>query len=239
MGIGYNPQLVTNGLVLCLDAANRKSYPGSGTTWFDITGNNNTGTFTNGPTFGDNSILFDGVNDYVTVTNGNYINSNNFTVSCFMYFDDITTTFTGYSFLNKNVYNTSGISAAIGTGGAVQNRLCSFRFSTSNAIASVLGLVPSLQSLPFNAWHEIAFTFSYDGSNSYITLYIDGKFSASSNGFSGTFVTNTQAMTIGQPGAGNGVHHKGKISSYRIYNRALSASEIQQNFNATRGRYGI
>ena len=64
----YSPKIVTNGLVLCLDAGNNKSYPGSGTTWNDLSGNNNTGSLVNGPTFTGSfggSVAFDGVNDYV------------------------------------------------------------------------------------------------------------------------------------------------------------------------------
>jgi hypothetical protein len=68
MGIAYNPRTITDGLVLCLDAANSKSYPGSGTTWTDLSGLGNTGTLTNGPTYSSangGSLVFDGVNDYV------------------------------------------------------------------------------------------------------------------------------------------------------------------------------
>ena len=64
----YGPRIVSNGLVLCLDAANKRSYPGTGTTWTDLSGNSNNGTLTNGPTFSAGnmgSILFDGTNDYV------------------------------------------------------------------------------------------------------------------------------------------------------------------------------
>ena len=68
MGSHYNPRVVTNGLVLHLDAANIRSYPGSGTAWTDLSGQGNNGTLTNGPTFDANnagSIVFDGTNDYV------------------------------------------------------------------------------------------------------------------------------------------------------------------------------
>jgi hypothetical protein len=72
MSIGYGPRVVTDGLVLALDAADTNSYPGSGTTWNDLSGNGNTGTLTNGPTYSsDNggSIVFDGTNDYVPLVN--------------------------------------------------------------------------------------------------------------------------------------------------------------------------
>jgi len=72
MGRIYGPQIVTDGLVLYLDAANNKSYPGSGTTWYDLSGNENHGTLVNGPTYSSEncgSLVFDGVNDYITIPN--------------------------------------------------------------------------------------------------------------------------------------------------------------------------
>ena len=80
MGLAHSPSIVTNGLVLALDAANRKSYPGTGTTWTDISGNGNSGTLVNGPTYSSangGSIVFDGTNDYVvtsTITNYKSLN---------------------------------------------------------------------------------------------------------------------------------------------------------------------
>ena len=71
MAIFYNPRTITDGLVLCLDAANRKSYPGSGTTWTDLSGRGNTGTLTNGPTYSSangGSIVFDGTDDIVNTS---------------------------------------------------------------------------------------------------------------------------------------------------------------------------
>ena len=67
MGLSHSPSLVMNGLVLCLDAGNSKSYPGTGTTWTDLSGNGNNGTLTNGPTYSSangGSLVFDGTNDY-------------------------------------------------------------------------------------------------------------------------------------------------------------------------------
>ena len=77
MAVSAGPKIVKDGLVLCLDAGNSESYPGSGTTWTDLSGNGNNGTLTNGPTFNTGSlgsISFDGINDYCdvgnTLTNG-------------------------------------------------------------------------------------------------------------------------------------------------------------------------
>ena len=70
MALHHSPRIVTSGLVLALDAADRNSYPGSGTTWTDLSGNANNGTLTNGPTFNSangGSIVFDGTNDFEAV----------------------------------------------------------------------------------------------------------------------------------------------------------------------------
>ena len=86
MGIAYNPRVVTDGLVLCLDAGNVKSYPGSGTTWTDLSGKGNTGTLTNGPTYSSangGSIVFDGVDDRVSGTSFN--TGQNFTINAWIY----------------------------------------------------------------------------------------------------------------------------------------------------------
>ena len=74
MGFFDGPTIVNNGLILALDAADNNSYSGSGTTWSDLSGNNNTGTLTNGPTFGSTNggtIVFDGTNDYAEITTRN------------------------------------------------------------------------------------------------------------------------------------------------------------------------
>ena len=83
MAFSYSPKIVTNGLVLCLDAANRRSYPGAGTAWTDLSGNNNHATLINGPIFNNintGNIIFDGTND--TSSFGNVLNlrTNNFTL---------------------------------------------------------------------------------------------------------------------------------------------------------------
>jgi hypothetical protein len=86
MATRYSPAIVTSGLVLCLDAANRKSYSGTGTTWSDLSGNNYNGTLTNGPTFnGANggSIVFDSTDDFVNVGNIGTITSFTVLVWCY------------------------------------------------------------------------------------------------------------------------------------------------------------
>ena len=87
MATKYSPKIITNGLVLSLDAANNKSYPRSGTTWTDLSGNSNTGTLTNGPSFNDGnqgSIVFDGTDDYVNIPYNSGLIPNNLTLSAWI-----------------------------------------------------------------------------------------------------------------------------------------------------------
>ena len=77
MAFIHSPKIVTSGLVLCLDAANKLSYPSTGTSWYDLTSTGYVGTLTNGPTFnGSNggTIVFDGVDDYVSVSSAQSLN---------------------------------------------------------------------------------------------------------------------------------------------------------------------
>jgi hypothetical protein len=86
MGIAYNPRTITDGLVLCLDAANPKSYPGSGTIWTDLSGNGNNGTLVNGVGYNSGnlgSLVFDGVDDVINLSSSSSIQNltTNFTIS--------------------------------------------------------------------------------------------------------------------------------------------------------------
>ena len=94
MGLAHSPSIVMNGLVLALDAANSKSYPGSGTTWTDLSGNSNTGTLTNGPTYNSangGSIVFDGVDDGVNIPHNSNIDiRNQITIECLFYLNSFT-----------------------------------------------------------------------------------------------------------------------------------------------------
>jgi hypothetical protein len=223
VGLAHSPSIVTNGLVLCLDAGNIKSYPGSGTTWTDLSGRGNTGTLTNGPTYSNGAIVFDGVDDIVSIPDSDVL--------------DITTSIS----LESWIYATKS------TG--IQNVICKSSFSQNNSYiyprtddgwttATFYLGVPTFTTLiaswpSRDAWHHTVAT--YDGAT--MKIYIDGVLSNSKNQ-TGTISTNTNSLTIGdQPGYGE--YYGGRVSGAKIYNRALTASEVQQNFSALRGRFGI
>jgi len=227
MGVGYNPKIVTDGLVLCLDAANVKSYPGSGTTWTDLTGNGSNGTLTNGPTYdGGNggSIVFEGVNDGVQLP-GTNLSLNQMTISSWNFSSNY----------NRNMFMFEKT-----TNGAVNTQYSLFYNGNDRIYYRTYGLsVTDLTVITSNyainsQWVNVVAT--YDGSTK--RIYVNGILAASGSS-SGTVTQNTTgAAFIGIYGGG-GYPYNGKIAQTILYNRALSLDEISQNFNAIRGRYGI
>ena len=223
--LAHSPRIVTDGLVLCLDAGNTRSYPGSGTTWTDLSRNGNNGTLVNGVGFdGGNggSLSFDGVNDYVSATSSDFaFGTADFTVEGWAY----VTSHINWRILATTRPTNGGYADAWHVGCNANGGI----FLYSNAF----NLQSASNAVPVNQW----FHWCCTRSNSFTSLLINKNIVAS-----GT-VTNNYTRTV--LGIGNfpvNIYEpwSGYISSIRIYkNRALTASEIQQNFNALRGRYGI
>ena len=209
--------IVTSGLVLNLDAGNPASYPGSGTTWTDLSGNGNNGTLTNGPTYNSanyGSIVFDGSNDYVALPS---IDTNsNFT-------------------LNFWVKSSSDGSPTIFSGNAasgyLQIRMYSSFISLVKSYVVELGNFGSSTATTLNSIHNITITKS----GTTFSAYVNGNFKNTLT-VSQTFTTTGQTLGIN---SSNSEPFSGNIYSFSYYNRALSAAEISQNFNALRYRYGI
>jgi hypothetical protein len=225
----YTGGIVTNGLVLNLDAAKTDSYPGTGTTWRDLSGRGNNGTLTNGPTFSgigkQASIVFDGSNEYINTTfkTSDYFGNN----------DDITVS-VWFNQVDNSQRSFIGNSVYLGSGWMVFNYFGQIRFATygnPGGIISVLGI--NDQGAPINKWHNVTFTIE----NSVGKGYYNGelKNTTSPIGYTANSL-NTQVGGTTQGGVGK---TNGKISNVQVYNRALTAQEVSQNFNALRGRYGI
>lgn len=217
MAIAYNPRIVTDGLVLCLDAGNSKSYPGSGTTWTDLSGNGNTGTLTNGPTYNSSnggSLSFDGVNDRVST---NYKPSGVRSYFIWVRFSSLTHS-SGYQLTGTqevNAYTYIGIE----NGGNV------YYYAGTNG-----GTIAN--SVAVNTWVNLGFTLSSDGSRK---VYKNGVEIFS--GVGGLGVTATAEFSVGCINQNHFV--TGNIAQVQIHNRALTAAEISQNYNALRGRFGL
>jgi hypothetical protein len=217
MAFHYSPKIVTDGLVLCLDAGNVKSYPLSGTAWSDISKQENNAILFNGPSYDSSnggSILFDGTNDYCVAGTGLDI-TGNLTVAAWV---------RPSSFTNQG--NIVSKSSNLGYRMRFQSNGTFWMYSNTNTITS-----PSTYTI--NNWFYTVGVFSSSG----LRMYINGSlvqsngvaFSPSYGGFSffvGGF-SSTQEL------------FQGRIANVGVYNRALNQTEITQNFNAQKTRFGL
>jgi hypothetical protein len=235
MAFFRGPNVVTDGLVLALDAANPKSYISGSTTWNDLSGNNNSGSLVNGPTFSsanNGSIVFDGSNDYVSssLVSTQILSNNQFTAN---YWLQIIGSARGDFFNIKN-FNTP--SDDIGFYIDTNNKIYAY-FSVSGSAGNVS---ISNTALFRNTIYNI--TCMKDASQK-IVMYINGILD--NNTYSTT--TNTANVTPTNLWIGsnrNGVAlpslpFPGNIYNVHIYNRALSSSEVLQNYNALKSRYNL
>ena len=219
MGIAYNPRTITDGLVLCLDAGNSKSYPGSGTTWTDLSGRGNTGTLTNGPTYSSangGSLSFDGVNDYVDLgTQSNLTGITNLTVCGWS---------RGSGYIATRYSNTTGGNGWILYPGSLQGR------KNDSAFISV----PSGYSFSENEWVYTVGVISGD----IWSVYVNGILRNSVNAGDGATVFANNVMYMGAIPHFS-VYSNIRIPQVSVYNRALTAAEISQNYNALKSRFSI
>ena len=220
MALAYNPTIVSNGLVVAYDPANPKCYPGSGVTFYDLSGNGNHGTLTNGPTISNNLAkytVFDGSNDYI-------VSSNNTGIA-----GTAPRTIMAWAWMG-NV--SSSVIARIGA--SADNQAYEMQVWSSKLImhryAGAPSHVESTSTVKLNRWYH--FAISYDGSN--VKFYIDGTYDGAS---SMSLNTANAPLYVGYPVWGGNGHMNGNVSQTLLYNRELSASEINQNYNATKGRY--
>ena len=218
MALHHSPRIVTNGLVLCLDAGSRKSYGGTGNVWRDLAGSNN-GTLTNGPTFSSangGSIVFDGSNDYINLQNPSALNLTELTVSAWVR----TTTNANQIILGKSYLTSYYLNIAPNV------KVFSF-WTTGSSLNS-----PVIQEIGGSAWCHVAGTIN----NTTKRIYFNG---ISVNSAAGATVgIDSNSVFIGSWYNLNSFFN-GNISQVSIYNRALTPAEIQQNYNATKGRFKL
>jgi hypothetical protein len=218
---------VTDGLILALDAGNTKSYPGSGTTWTDLSGRGNNGTLVNGVGFdGGNggSLSFDGVNDYVSTNLIYNLSSATTEFSCGCWFK-----------CSSQSSNTLLISNYNGTPNPFNlyvNSNGSVGGFTRNASSQSISVF-STTTYDDNEYHNLF--YQKDSNNNYYT-YVDGILQNSGSANLGAINSNN-TIWIGTLRLFNQAYFNGNIAQVSIYNRALTASEIQQNYNATKSRF--
>jgi hypothetical protein len=221
----YLPEenIVTNGLVLNIDTSKSSSYAGSGNAIYDLSGAGNTGTVINGPVFSGlngGSLVFDGIEEYIDVPSISTI-TGDFTVALWFY----------STAASENIYK----------------RLIDFNYETgfwlgryANTDTWGGGIIepngPYGIYLPFtnNQWHYLV---SIRRGSTHI-LYGDGITSTVSNTVSTNTLTAVNKLSIARQPGGANQFFTGRIAQVQLYNRALSAVEVQQNYNATKGRFG-
>jgi len=222
----FGKSIVTDSLVLHIDAANKKSYPGSGTAINDLSGNSINGTLKNGPVFNSGNvghIAFDGTNDYVFMEG--VPTANFMTLECWFRTDTQQSNKYIVAF-GKDLTGQNGFDLTF------QNTQIGSYIATTGA-----GGGGNLYTTSYydNIWHHIAST--YDGS--ICKTYYDGNHAVSRTGMSGIpDIESTGRLNIGS-WVNNGVNANSDIATVSIYNRALTADEILQNFNATKARFGL
>ena len=244
MGTSYNPRIVTDGLVLCLDAANKRSYPGSGSTWNDLSKQGNNGTLINGPTFsneGNGSILCDGMNDYINVSNFNEDSNQDLSVIVWVYpvtLGNLTTGGFDYSWLINKRDNSDDKQWQMFFRSIEGDNDFFLRLSIYDDTAGTqtgLGL-SSTTEIFINQWYQCGFTFN--SSNSEGNLYINGVYESSDTlGGTGNRKTGSRDLVISKTAWDNTDYLNANISSVQIYNKVLSEQEIKQNYLATKGRF--
>jgi len=221
MALSHSPQIVRDGLVLYLDAANPKSYPGSGTSIFDLTSNLNNSVLTNGASYNSSNkgyFTFDGSNDCVVVnSNANILSKTSYTKIAWFY---------PTSFSTGNNIISGGNSGQHAFWLGATDRLRAGHNSQWSTVVSSTALV-------LNNWYFGAVTFN---TTTGWKLYLNGTQEATSSNL--TTFNGNQEILIGAFSTGSNVF-TGRIANVLVYNRVLTDAEIKQNFEALRGRYGI
>ena len=225
-----NGKIVTNGLVLALDAADRNSYVSGSTTWTDLSGNANNGTLINGPTFDSGnggSIFTDGTNDYIASS----------------YFGNITDSFTFSAWFKNDNYSETKHALArgrdgSGNGWSLYSRILTTGISESAAVTTSGGAVQFTATgtsiLPLNTWYYLTGVWTAGVS---IRHYVNGVLEATTNTSSTNLRTSTDGWVIGSLSTTNFTSGYNAIA--QIYNRVLSNAEILQNYNAQKARFGL
>ena len=224
------PNIVTSGLTLMLDAGYIPSYPTTGTTWNDLSGNVNNGTLTNGPTFdtaNGGSIVFNGTNNYASTTNN--ITSTTATFISWLNQNGSQSAYTGILLSRISGSTATGLGSSFGST-PTTNQLGYVWNDTTNTYTWNSELI-----IPTNAWCMVAVSVSSTSATAYLCQ--SSGITTATNTVSHSSVTNN--FNVGRDPATGVRFFNGKIAQSLLYNRALSATEITQNYNATKSRFGL
>jgi hypothetical protein len=235
-----NESIVTSNLVMSFDAANSSSYIANGTAWIDMSNSRYVGRLLNGASYNtanNGVIIFDGVNDHVTLSN---------TVSTVIG-STLPATWEVWVYMSTSVNNEAFIGTSWNNGGMHMRKTGTshppadrLRFIYSTNSSSGTGLDSA--STFTTGWYHFVVTYNGSGLvHSNFALFVNGSSVSVTNITFGTptTVAVNQVFSIGALAAENTAYLNGRIPVVRAYNRVLSLAEIQQNFNALRSRYGL
>ena len=240
-----NQKIVTDGLVLHLDAAQTLSYTSGSSTWFDLSGNGKNSTLTNGPAYTSSfggSIVFDGTNDYVVTPSIDFTGTNKISLQFWCKLDSYPATVRVLMEIVKVGFNRwfesdsgavityaddsfAGTPIAVNLDGDVGFNVSTF----SSTLVSDLG------------WHNWCAIYDKSLPNPETSLYIDGILrSSTSNTYTSNNTNNFGSVLLHIGGRTGGVlTSQANITNVSLYNRTLSASEVLQNYNVTKTRFGL
>ena len=245
--ISYLGGIVRDGLVLHLDAAKKDSYDGTGTTWRDLSPSQTNGTLTNGPTFNsDNggSIVFDGTNDYIQLPSNsilNFCNATNdlpFSISTWCYINSLSNIFRLYNKGDNGDGVLQSYASAVSTTGKYYVTL--YDTNGTNQTSAV-----TTDNIPTGTWVNLLHTYLGTGGYSGLKLYVNGVAQTTTIAAFGTYTrmrvqsTNLFLGSFGSTGVYREIRSNGRYGFFQFYNKELTTQEVLQNYNATKGRYGL
>lgn len=245
MATQRGPKIARNGLILCLDAADKKSYSGSGATaWNDLSGNLADSSVSGSPSFNSSnggSLVFDKVNDFATISNNTrfqFANTDPFSISFWTYWTGAGGSAVDYLFSYAADNYGSGYYIGLDNGASRTNAFFFdyFNVQDTNKFKGIQGLANALVK---NQWMNIVFT-NLNNSATNMKFYRNGalgSYDIRGDVSPATITYTSLNLRVGV--RSNTDYYNGRIASVLVYNRQLSDLEVLNNFNAQRGRFGI
>jgi hypothetical protein len=231
MAIAYNTSIVRDGLILYLDAANKKSYSGTGTAWNDLSGNGNNLQLINNPIYNSSFFTFDGIDDYATIDSSQlYVNGSINSVTYNMWFNFHSIEGAGtYKALFGGQRNQSAVLMVYNADGSWK-----FRWFWDD------GVLTTNSSFMVDKWNNVSVVLE---APYYVTIYLNGTEILPKVQSTDTITSILSVLSLARQNRDIGTplyeYANVDISMFSQYARALSANEINQNFEALRGRYNV
>lgn len=236
MAFNHSPQIVKDNLVLYLDAGSPKSYGGSGTTWTDISRNGNNGTLVNGVSYSNGAMVFDGVNDYVNC-GSNLLIGRPCSIGCWVRFNSIVgwQTIAGQDTSQATLLGSFYFQKVNNSGETSGRTFNTFGIAFTNTSGNPIFCYDS-QPVQTGIWYNYYITMTTTS----IAVYRNGILVNTTNN-SDSMATSSGVLYVGAGYYNETIvdYANCNLESFQIYNRALSQAEILQNYNATKGRYGL